>query len=199
MVSETTKTRRDVEEFLSDIENAGLLKFPNPEWLQIAEEFGHRIEINRLKQSAINKIVQHQEQSKGTFIPENEWIAFNKKLHLSHMQENSEELKTYLKAIIDPQKIDPEINQLGTYLTKIYKKLIYTTEKSENMNKVFFKDFRNALSHLDYDISLDSIAWRKKDGESTVWKNNYLLIVMAQMVDTTDVINNKIEKIRSHE
>jgi len=197
MNDEIQETKDTVKEFLVDLENKSLIKFPNLELSQIFEESKHRAEIDVLKESAITRIKIRHDEEKDTFIPNSEWIAFNKKETLNQMRENSEEIKTYLKAIIDPEKIDPEVNELGTYLKNIYITLDYDKPKQQKMNNIFFKDFRNALSHLDYDISLESITWRDRQGTSTTWDNNYLLIVMFQMGVTVAEINNKVEEIKS--
>jgi len=160
-------------------------------------ESEHRAEIDVLNEAANLKIYQHHEKEQEQFIPNNEWIAFNKKITLNQMRENSEEFKTYLKAIIDPEKIDPTVNELGTYLNNVYNKLNYNNEQKNEMNQVFFKDFRNALSHLDYDISLDAITWRNRQGDSTTWVNDHLLTVMLQMNATVDTINVKVNELKS--
>lgn len=196
-MSEIDNTKETVGRFLQDLEGADLIKFPNLELRQMLTESEHRAEIDVFSESAITRINQHHNKEKDKFIPKSEWTAFNKKITLNQMRENSEELKTYLKAIIDPGKIHPEVNELGTYLTNIYNALGYNGEQKKKMNQVFFKDFRNALSHLDYDISLDSITWRNRQVELTTWTNDYLLIVMLQMNATVETINEKVNEIKS--
>lgn len=196
-MSEIDATKEAVRRFLQDLEDKKLIKFPNLELSQIFLESQHRAEIDVLSESAITRINLHHNKEKDKFILKNEWTAFNKKITLNQMRENSEELKTYLKAIIDPEKIDPEVNELGTYLTNIYKALEYNDDQKKKMNNIFFKDCRNAISHLDYDISLDSITWRNGKGESITWDNNYLLTIMLQMNATVEVINEKVIEIKS--
>jgi len=196
-VSEIDDTKEAVRRFLQKLEEVDLIKFPNPELRQMLIESEHRAEIDVLSESAITRINQHYNKEKDKFIPKSEWTAFNKKITLNQMRENSEELKTYLKAIIDPEKIDPTVNELGTYLNNVYNKLNYNVEQKNEINQVFFKDFRNALSHLDYDISLDTITWRNRQGDSTTWVNDHLLTVMLQMNATVDAINEKVNELKS--
>lgn len=196
-MSEIDSTKEAVRRFLQNLEGADLINFPNPELKQMLIESEHRAGIDVLSESAITRINQHHNKENDKFIPKSEWTAFNKKITLNQMRENSEELKTYLKAIIDPEKIDPTVNELGTYLNNVYNKLNYNNEQKNQMNQVFFKDFRNALSHLDYDISLDTITWRNRQDDSTTWENDYLLTVMLQMNATVETINEKVNELKS--
>ena len=132
-MSEIENTKEVVQRFLNNLKNANLIKFPNPELRQKFIESEHRAEIDVLNESANIRILKYRKSKKDEFIPESEWIAFNKKNTLNQMRENSEEIKTYLKAIIDPEKIDPEINELGTYLNKIYDQLGYLTEQKKHL------------------------------------------------------------------
>ena len=191
------ETKKEVRGFLQDLEDKKLIKFPNLGLARIFIESEHRAKIDVLSESAIMRIKNHHDKEKDNFIPKSEWTAFNKKITINQMRENSEELKTYLKAIIDPEKIDPKVNELGTYLNNIYIVLGYNDEKRKKMNDIFFKDFRNALSHLDYDITLESITWRDRADTPTTWENDYLLTIMLQMNATVGVINEKVTKIKS--
>lgn len=194
-MSDIEESKQAVKDFIQELEKSNLIKFPNNELLPLYLEAKHRSEISNLSESAYQKIYGHHKKEKNTFIPENEWTAFNKKLNLNEMREISEEWKLYLKSILDPQKIDSTVNELGTYLNSIYNKLGYVDEKKKKMNEVFFKDFRNALSHLDYDISLDSITWRDNRGNKTTWSNDYLLTVMTQMTNTRQIVSEKVKEL----
>jgi hypothetical protein len=107
-------------------------------------------------------------------------------------------LKNYLKVILDPQKINfDERTMLRSLMSLIYDQLQYEPVKRQKMNKILFVELRNALSHIDYEITLDSFAYRKKNGDPIILSIEQLLTVMLQYSAMIDVINDYVTKIKS--
>lgn len=189
------ETITKVEEFLADCESANLIKFPNTQLNEYFKKADSRAIFNILSQMAHTKIIAKQNQE--NFVPEKEWLAFQKISNIDSMRTFAEELKVDLKAILKPEIIDPNVNELGTYLKHVYDKLGYSQEKRNEMNKIFKVDLRNALSHLDYEFTDEIFTWYDKNENPTTWTNEQLAIPIQQLSMTTHVIGEKIKEIKS--
>lgn len=195
-IPEVQEVINKVTAFLHICESKGLIKFPNLQLNQLFQESRHRAEFEVLANSAfvkISGIYNKLRQEGGEMLSENEYVAMNKLFHILSMQANAEELKIYLKAIIDSNLINPNVNELGKYLSMIYDKIGYDLSKRQEMNRILFVELRNALVHLDYDVTLDSFTYRNNARESFTLQNEEFLNIMYQYNAIVITVNEYIE------
>lgn len=199
MSKEVKETKKVINDFLHDLEKSQLIKFPNYALFQLFQESQHRAELEVLANSAlvrISGIYNTSKQEGKSMLPENEYIAMNKLFHIFSMQASAEELKVYLKAILDPSLINPDVTELGKYLSMIYDKLGYEPQKRQEMNRVLFAELRNALGHLDYDVTLYSFTYRNRTTSITL-TNDQFLTMMNEYNTIINTINEYIENNKS--
>lgn len=194
-IPEVKNTIDKVTEFLVDCEKNDLIRFPNPELMNYFKKAESRSEMVVLAESAGLRI--NEKQTKEKFVPEKEWDAFQMRSQIDMMRTYAEELKVGLKLLLNPDLIDPNINELGTYLRSIYEKLGYGDAKRKEMNKIFQVDIRNALSHVDYEVHDISLTYFDKDGTPTTLTGKELAIPIMQMTATDHVFDKKIQEIKS--
>lgn len=199
MTIESVKTA--VEKFLKDIEDEGLLKkSPDPNLGRIQQEAQHRAQLEVLASSARIRIdiFQNKSISQGQrFIPENEYRSLRNLYVIYSMLANAEELKTYLKLILNPDLINTDITELGKFMSSIYDKLGYASTLREEMNNKLFVNLRNALSHLDYDVTINGLTYRNKDGTSITLTNDDLVVMLNEYNEIVKGFNVYIKKIAS--
>jgi len=194
-IPEVKNTIDKVSEFLNDCESKGLIKFPNNELIDYFKKADSRAVMNVLAQSAETRIIN--KQNNDNFIPKREWIAFQMRSTIDMMRTYAEELKINLKLILNPDLIDPNINELGTYLRTIYARLGYGDDKKREMNEIFQVNLRNSLSHVDYEISDASITYFDKHGTPTTLTSGELGLPIMQMTAIDHVFDKKIKEIKS--
>jgi len=194
------KTRKIMEEFLQDCENKSLIKFPNPEVNDLMIYADKRIVSELMASSAQTAIDNYyrnlSNEEKKKFIPENEWKHYVISNFICSVKNNSEELKTFLKAIINPQEISPDITEIGKYLSQIYDKLGYDKEKRKQMNEDLFVNMRNAFNHNDYVPDLNGIIYCMQDRNQKIPIED-LPVILLSMNELTEVINDKVTKLKS--
>ena len=143
-MNELEETEDVVNSFLNDLESSKLIKFPNSQLNDLFEQSASRAEIEHLAQSALFKIDEFYKKlpthEKNHMIPEKEYQALQILTSVSQLQSGTEELKNFLKAILNPEIINPNITELGRYLSTIYDKLQYSKEKRQNMNEILLVD-----------------------------------------------------------
>lgn len=183
-----------IVQFLNHCDVKGLFKFPNDELLYYFQKAETRSIMGLLAQSAEMRIKKKQETD--NFIPRNEWIAYQMRASINQMRSYAEELKLNLKLILDPELVNPDINELGTYLKIIYDKLQYDDNKRKEMNEIFNVNLRNSLSHEDYEIINESIVYSDKQGNPKILREKEFQIIMAQMTAITYVFDQKTKEIK---
>src|SRR2546429_273387 len=106
-----------MENFLNDCENKGLIKFPNPGISHklissLYRRASSESSARKARTSIANYYNNLSKEEKEKFIPEYDWKHYIISNFICSVKYNSEELKSYLQAIIEPKKISP----IGTEL-----------------------------------------------------------------------------------
>ena len=188
-----------IQGFLQDLENVGLIKFPNAEFFPLFLRIQQNAEIDYLVQIALLKVHDVREQltpqQKQKFITDDEYHALEISSSVAQLRIQTEELTSFLKSIINPEKINPNVTMLGTYLSLVYDQLHYSKQQRGHMNKTLLVNVRNALNHNDYEMKLDSFTYDFKSGNPIKLDVKELLNLMRQQSTMTNESITYIKKL----
>lgn len=195
--------KEEIKKFLQDCKDAELIKFSNPELQNIFQRSQQNAEIDSLAQHALLRVNNVREKmkldEKEKFIPQNEFRALQIISSVSQLQTNTEELKIFLKAIMDPEKINQDVSMLGAYVKLIYDKLDYSREQRNRMNELLNVELRNALNHNDYELRLDGFSFTKKNGETKNLSVEGLLNLMIKNSEIHEIINDLVNQLKKEQ
>lgn len=94
-----------------------------------------------------------------------------------------EYIKKLLKILLDKNKISFGDNTTyGQLINDICTKLVWDETKKEVIRQNFFVDFRNAISHVDYYVTMDGVFFQIK--KNTIRLNMDEFIVMVNSIKT---------------
>lgn len=184
-------SRKQVEEILQDGINAGIFL----EQPRLSDRKKRKIE--KLKNHdltliyAIEKLKNNFKQSLGNF-SEREVIFLLFWNYINILTFNIEILKIFFYYILDKHKVTfPKANpEYGRTLSEICQKLGYSKQKKNIIKDRLYADFRNAIAHQDFEITMDKVIVTFADGK----KINYDVKKLNDAIQDVKSIHNTIEE-----
>ena len=191
------------EQFLQDLVDAGLVidQIPNQNERENLRRAEQNITMDVRFESALVSIQGYYNgltrEEKINFIPNNEYIAFNKMIAIAKMNTNAEEIKIYLKAILRPDNVFDNDTMYGQLMNHLFERLGYNDQRRREMRERFFVELRNSISHVDYEITVDEFTYRRRNGTTETLTNQQLFDVVIEYARMITTINNFITARRA--
>jgi hypothetical protein len=176
--------REKVLDFLKKCDVKGLLKIDLVD-KDYFERSLNRANVEALSGIAHIKFESIHDENPDRFLPQS-FDAFQIVQTVNSLKYNIQEFASSLKIVFDPDKIVKfDSNELGTLFSEILDKAGITrgTPERKELWEIFKIPLRNAFSHNDYDIDLESktITWfdKKKVPHEIDYSNSEILQVIV--------------------
>jgi len=145
--------------FLDTLEEKKIYKFNSKFFHEQTSKIENHKKRNTIIANALEKVIKLIQNSnltgeeKTVFINQNGIWFFSSNLEL---------IKTFLMMIVDEQKIIfNEHTTYGRFLRSICDKIGYDDKLRNELFDTFYVDFRNAVFHNNYDVTIDGISYEK--------------------------------------
>lgn len=139
-----------------------------------------------LEFSLFDKIIKADE--KYQILTDDEFSVFGFKHNITRINEDIELVKMILKSILNPDKINFNDNTTyGQLLGFCFDKLHYDKIRPI-MRDAFLIDFRNAYTHLQYEINGDEFSFTKSNGFVVKVDVDGLSLIQREYIETLETI-----------
>ena len=139
-----------------------------------------------LEFSLFDKIIKANE--KYQILTDDEFSVFGFKHNITMINEDIELVKMILKSILNPDEINFTDNTpYGQLLGFCFDKLHYD-EIRPAIRDAFLIDFRNAYTHLEYEINGDEFSFTKPNGSVVKVDVNGLRLIQREYIETLETI-----------
>ena len=145
-----------------------------------------------LEFSLFEKIIKANE--KYQILTDDEFSVFGFKHNITRINEDIEIVKIILKAMINPDKINFKDNTTyGQLLGFCFDKLHYDKIRPI-MKDTFLIEFRNAYTHLEYEINGNEFSYKESSGTLVKVEPEGLRVIQREYIETLETIQKFLTK-----
>ena len=183
--------KKAVNEFLETLVEEEIYKFNSKLFQEYFLKIKNFVSSNKIITNTFEKTVDLLLKSD---LPKNDRQIFIHQVGIWSFSSNLEMIKTYLKIIIDNKKIPfNENTTYGRLLGMICDEIGYNTKLRNTIFDIFYVDFRNAIFHNNYDITMDGISYDKQ-GQTINLTTEELTNYIYEAKTIFDTIGNFLDK-----
>ena len=143
--------------------------------------------------SIFKKIIEADKNNQ--ILTDDEFSIFTFKYVITNLNEEIELVKIILKAILNSDKINTDNNiTYGILLGRCFDKLHYDDEHIAYMKDVFLLEFRNAYTHLEYEINGNEFSYKDSSGALVKFDLEGLRLIHRRYIETTETMMYFLKK-----
>jgi len=178
--------RKNVNQFINSLLEKDFIKITNVSDKE-KKIMANSSKRHNLGSSMFEKIIKADK--KHQILTDDEFSIFAFKYVITNLNEDIELVKIILKSILDTDKINFDDNTTyGRLLGLCFDQLHYEGEHRAYMKDVFLIEFRNAYTHLEYEINENEFSYKDSSGALVKADVEGLRLIQRGYIATTETI-----------